>query len=134
MIPETTLARFQANAETEMRNVCTINAPGSSSGGLDPDTWLETVTPGSLLYSGRCKVRVPGGAATGQNREVVGDRVYITQPVLSIPAASPRIPPESVVAITGPAGHTLVGRRYRVIGQVDGTAMTAQRMLVEAVS
>jgi hypothetical protein len=65
---------------------------------------------------------------------VAQDRVYITQPVLSIPVSAQRVPSESIVVITGPADHMLVGRRYRVTGLVDGTEMTAQRMLVEGVS
>jgi hypothetical protein len=128
------LTRLQGQAESRMLNTCVITAPGTASPELDPDTWLPVVTPGGTLYNGPCRLRVPGGAATGQNRDVAQDRVYITQPVLSIPVSAQRVPSESIVVITGPADHMLVGRRYRVTGLVDGTEMTAQRMLVEGVS
>jgi hypothetical protein len=133
------LAELQAEAESRMRDSCTIRARGTSTGDVDPVTGVEVTVPGALLYSGKCRLRMSGMVSGSSSSQVAGDQVTVSSPVLSIPVSAPRIPVSSIVEITGvplddPAGHLRLGLRAPVTGLVLGTDMTAQRVTVEAVT
>jgi hypothetical protein len=122
-----------------MRDTCTVTVPGAASGALDPATWLPTVGAGLTVYSGKCRLRMGGTVAGSQAQDVVGTLVSTSTPTLSVPISAPRLPVGAVVLITDvpdddPAGHLRLGLRLRVVGQVLGTDMTAQRLTVEAVT
>lgn len=132
-------ARSIAIANARMRDTCAVSAPSTLSGSIDPATGLESVTPGASIYSGPCRLRMAGNISGSNARDVAGDRVSTSTPMLSVPVSAPRIPVGAVVTITDvpdddPAGHLRLGLRLRVIGQVLGTDMTAQRVTVEAVT
>lgn len=135
------LAVFQAEAESRMRDMCTVTLPASGPGTVDPGTGLETDLPGVLMYSGKCRLRMAGKVATSgtNSSSVAGDQVVTSTPMFHVPVTAPRIPVGAIVKITGvpaddPAGHLRLGLRLRVVGLVLGTDMTAQRVTVEAVT
>jgi hypothetical protein len=130
---------FQSEAESRMRDTCVVSVPGSTAGELDPTTWLPTTGAGSTVYSGKCRLRMGGTVAGSQTADVAGTLVATSTPTLSVPISAPRLPVGAVVLITDvpdddPAGHLRLGLRLRVVGQVLGTDMTAQRVTVEAVT
>ena len=133
------LAEFQVEAESRMRDTCSITVLSSVPGTIDPLTGLESVTDGAALYSGPCRLRMAGTVSGSTARDVAGDRVTTSTPTLSVPVSAPRVPVGAVAVITGvpaddPAGHLRLGLRLRVTGLVLGTDMTAQRVTVEAVT
>jgi hypothetical protein len=133
------LARSQERAESRMRDTCTVTVPSAASSALDPTTWLPTTGAATTVYSGKCRLRMGGTVAGSQAQDVVGTLVSTSTPTLSVPISAPRLPVGAVVLITDvpaddPAGHLRLGLRLRVVGQVLGTDMTAQRLTVEAVT
>lgn len=131
------LADFQVEAVSRMRDTCTVVLPNTTAGTVDPATGLEAPVAGTPIYSGKC--RLGGTVAGSAQATVAGDRVSTSTPTLSVPVTAPRVPVGAVVTITGvpaddPAGHLRLGLRVRVVGQVLGTDMTAQRVTVEAVT
>jgi hypothetical protein len=133
------LVEFQAEANSRMRDTCTVTVPSSEPGVPDPVTWLEPASAGTLVYSGPCRLRMGGTVAGSSQATVAGDRVSTSTPTLSLPVSAPRVPVGAVVLITAvpaddPAGHLRLGLRLRVVGLVLGTDMTAQRLTVEAVT
>jgi hypothetical protein len=133
------LLEFQAEAESRMRDTCAVTLPSSGPGTVDPGTGLEIDTPGALVYSGMCRLRMAGTISGSSARDVAGDRVSTSSPTLSVPVTAPRLPVGAIILITGvpaddPAGHLRLGLRLRVTGLVLGTDMTAQRVTVEAVT
>lgn len=130
---------LQAEAESRMRDTCTVTVASTTQGTIDPDTGLETDADPTTLYTGKCRLRMAGTVSGSTTREVAGDRVSTSSPTFSVPVSAPRIPVGAVVTITAvpvddPAGHLRDGLRLRVSGLLIGTDMTAQRMQVEAVT
>lgn len=127
-------------ANSRMRDTCRAFIEGqASSGVLDESTWLPVENPDSDIYSGPCRLRMGGTVAGSSAADVVGISVATSTPTLSVPISAPRLPVGAVVLITAvpaddPAGHLRLGLRLRVVGQVLGTDMTAQRLTVEAVT
>lgn len=133
------LAAHQVRAVSRMRDTCVVTSQATAAGVLDPETGWPASGVGSTVYSGACRLRMGGTVAGSTSREVAGDTVATSTPTLSVPVSAPRIPIGAVVQITGvpaddPAGHLRLNLRLRVVGQVLGTDMTAQRVTVEAVT
>lgn len=122
-----------------MRDTCSVAVPSTTQGTIDPDTGLETDAAPTVLYTGRCRLRMAGTISGASARDVAGDRVATSSPTLSVPVSAPRLPVGAIVTITAvpaddPAGHLRQGFRARVSGLLLGTDVTAQRVQVEAVT
>jgi len=133
------LAILQGEALSRMRDVCSIQLHSLVAGVVDPATGLESATDAVTIFTGACRLRMGGTVAGSAATSVAGDRVSTSTPTLSLPVTAPRVPVGAVVTITGvpsddPAGHLRLGLRLRVVGNVLGTDMTAQRLTVEAVT
>lgn len=131
------LTTLREEAESRMRDTCSVSAPGSS-GDLNATTGLPSETAGGVIYTGKYRMRTPGSGSPS-DRTVSGDRVPVSTPIASFPVSAPKIPVGSIVTCTAvppddPAGHLRLGRRVRVTGLVLGTDQTAQRVQVEAVT
>lgn len=126
------LANLRAEAESLMTDTCTITVPSSGAGSLDPTGW-PTNPAGTVIYSpsspekGKCRLRMGGTVSGSSSRAVAADRVFMSQPVLSLPISAPVIPVGALV-VTGS------GIRAKVVGQILGSQMTAQRVTVEVVT
>lgn len=140
------LREFQAEANSRMRDTCTVTVPSSEPGAIDPVTWLETTTAGTVIYGpdiaphyGMYRLRMGGTVAGSASTSVAGDRVSTSTPTASFPISAPAIPVGAIVVCVAvpaddPGGHLRLGRRVRTTGLVLGTDMTAQRLTVEAVT
>ena len=135
-------AAFRARAaeatEARMRDTCSFSTPGSP-GVIDPVTGWQPPSAGTLVYSGKCRFRMVGRVGAKSEQQVVADLVALSDPILSVPLSAPQLPVGAVGSITAvdpddPAGHLRLGLRMRVIGQIFGTDMTAQRVTVEVVT
>lgn len=124
--PVEVAAAGQAVAESRMTDTCVVTVPGSDPGPLDPSGW-PTTPAGTVVYSGRCRIRMGGTVSGSSSREVGEDRVFMSQPILSVPISAPTIP-VGAVAVLGS------GLRTRVVGRVLNTQATAQRVTVEVVT
>lgn len=125
-------------AEARMRFQCQVTVPASGSGGLDETGW-PTNPAGTVIYSGKCRFRMGGTVSGSSSREVAEDRVFMSQPILSVPVTAAAIPVGAVAVITAvpdddPGAHLWLGLRMRVVGRVLGGEMTAQRVTVEVVT
>ena len=121
------LADGRVLAESRMTDTCTITVPSSGVGTpLDPTGW-PTNPAGAQVYSGKCRLRMGGTVSGSSSRAVAADRVFMSQPVLSLPISAPVIPVGALV-VTGS------GIRAKVVGQILGSQMTAQRVTVEVVT
>lgn len=120
---------LQAEAESRMVDTCvaTVTAAGSGEPVLDESGW-PTTPAGTVVYAGKCRIRMGGTVSGSSSREVAEDRVFMSQPVLSVPVSAPTIPVGAVVVL----GST--GLRMRVVGRVLNTQATAQRVTVEVVT
>lgn len=128
----TALARGRAAAEALMVDTAEIRADDGGSV-FDPDVGDYVVTPGTLLWSGPCRVQmqsvVPQEVAAG------GAQVTLQRSELHIPVSAPDIPADSVVKITAVSAtsdQALLNRKYRVLGSFAGTQKTARRLPIEA--
>lgn len=133
------LERSQARAESRMRDMCTATRQSAAPGTLDAETGWPTVGAATTVYVGKCRLRMGAAVSGSTSRDVAGDKVSMSQPVLSIPVSAPRLLVGDVVVIDGvpnddPAGHLRLGIRCRVVGLVLNQDATAQRVTVEAVT
>jgi Family of unknown function (DUF6093) len=137
MTLDAVLNHARAQAESRMRDTCTVTAPGTS-GELNAATGLPSHTAGAVIYAGKYRLRTPG-TGSPSDRQVSGDRVALSTPTAFFPVSAPPIPVGAIITCTAvPAddagGHLRLGRRVRVTGLILGTDMTAQRVQVEAVT
>lgn len=102
----------------------------------DPDTY-EEVDEFAVIYSGRCKVRMP--VATDPNTGVipgqvaVKDKLFLSLPIGADGAADLAV--DDVWECTAnPTDPSLVGAKLRVMGGHHQTFATAHRYPVEEVS
>lgn len=133
------MAVMRRMAEKRMVDTIRVSLPGTDASILDPDTGLPAETPGGVLWTGPCRLRLAGGVSGSAFRRVGADTVSLALPILSVPVSAPRIPIGAICVITAvppddPAGHTRLNLRLRVSGLNLGTEMTSQRMSVEVVT
>ena len=128
------LPNMRERAEALMVDTCTITS-GEASTTFDPNTGTYTTTPGSTVYTGKCRVQVTDSVTTtGEN---VGEQLVITERVtISIPVSADPVPINSVVTITAvdDISTVAVGAQYRVTGSHAGTHKTARRLPCEQVT
>jgi hypothetical protein len=92
------VTRGRRAAEALMVDTCTVHAPGDGST-IDEETGAVVPTLGDLLYSGRCRVRMPAAAedevTSGGSERTVSD-FMVSLPLLE----SAGIPIGAVVTLT----------------------------------
>lgn len=120
------LARARKAAEDEMVDACTIVELGAPVTDADGDVTI----PGTVVYSGACKVQTyepyekspeAGGAVSTVQRY----RVHV--PVGSFDPAVGHV----VVVTAARLDANLVGRQYRVTGLLHKSQASAYRLLVD---
>lgn len=132
------LTTGRAMAESLMRFTCQATVPSTGQGGLDGTGW-PTNPAGTVIYTGKCRFRMGGTVSGSSSRDVAEDRVFTSQPILSVPVTAAALPVGAVVKITAvpaddPGAHLWLDMRMRVVGRVLGGDMTAQRVTVEVVT
>lgn len=85
MSAATAIARGRVAAERLMVDSCTITRPGEGEPVFNNDTGQYDPPPPVTVYSGRCRVQVPGDIASSQD-VAAGEREWTTQQaVVSLP-------------------------------------------------
>lgn len=126
-----TARRGRRRAESLMVDACEIRTK-PTVGELDPETGARPETPGTVLYTGKCKVQTyEAHEQTPQS----GQHVYTVQRYyVHIPAAED-VPVDARVTITASElDPNLVGKTYRVAGGLHKSFSTANRLLVDEVT
>jgi hypothetical protein len=113
-----------------MVDTCELRAP-------DTRVWNEatgtyTNTPGTLRYSGKCKVQTTD--TIGRDRPA-GERVTVaTRFEVHLPMTAAAALVDDVITVTSSTlDPQLVGRGFRVASLIHKTYMTARRVAVEEV-
>lgn len=118
------LPELRAQAESRMRDSCTVTRPGAPV--WNPTTLQNDATP-VTVYTGKCRVK----AAVMRDRTVtVADQALIeSQFILSLPIdTSAAVEKDDVVTIDSSATDlATVGRTYRVIAAPAPSDATARR-------
>lgn len=119
-------------AEAHMVDECEIRRP-DVVGALNPTTGAQPVTPGALVYSGKCKVFTYEPAETVS---LSGQHAATVQRYrLHIPVATGGVQVDDVATITAATyDPQLVGNRYRVAGLLQMSLGRDQRLMVEEVT
>ena len=126
------LPELQAEAESLMRDSCTITRTDPDAPWVRGEDGIEQPPEPTVVYTGRCKLQsfVPHESTP----DVGGATVTVQRTMLHIPVSSPPVKPGDEVVVTASIGG-LAGRRYRV--SYDGpykTWATATRVYVDEVS
>jgi hypothetical protein len=126
------VARFRGIAESYMVDECEIRRP-DVVGALNTSTGAQPVTPGTLVYSGKCKVFTYEPAETVS---LSGQHAATVQRYrLHIPVATSGVQVDDVATITVAAyDPQLAGNSYRVAGLLQMSLGRDQRLMVEEVT
>jgi hypothetical protein len=120
------LARREA--ESEMRETCTVTAAGAGyPGEWNPVTLQHDAPDAATVYTGKCKVRF---GATRARQADAGDQLFAEQDLtVSFPvAASTEITKDCLVEITESEDAALVGRKFRITADRAQTNATSRRL------
>lgn len=119
MLAAADLATAVSLAESLMVDSCTIRLP-STRGPFNESTGQYAVTPGAVVYQGKCK-RVAAGTMPVISES--GDRdVTQVRSEIRIPVASDHVPVGAIVTLDAcPHDPSSAGSKYRVTGHVDRT-------------
>ncbi|MEY4081474.1 MAG: hypothetical protein RL430_1904 [Actinomycetota bacterium] len=121
------LARREA--ESEMRETCTVTAAGAGSPGeWNPVTLQHDAPDAATVYTGKCKVRF-GNTRARQGE--AGGQLYAEQDLtISFPVeGTTSIVKDCVVEITGSADDAaLVGAKFRITASRAQSNATSRRL------
>jgi hypothetical protein len=84
------VANARQAAESLMTATCTIRQRGTGTT-TDPDTGEVTPVAGSVVYSGKCRIKPGGGVDPGGAREIGGGEAFTYDLEVWIPFSAPRI-------------------------------------------
>lgn len=127
------LPHLRDHAESNMRDTCTVTAPGAV-GAWDENTGTYAHAPDLTLYAGKCRVRMPNQA---ERESISGDADWtVSGVIVALPVAgTAAIPVGATVTITAcEMDPGLVGQPYRVAGPHAQSQATARRLRCVAVS
>lgn len=129
------LPELQAQAESMMRDACTVTVPGEGRGPWNDDTGTYDPPAPVTLYAGKCRVRQPN---TGGNTADAGEATFnVSDRIVSLPlsgdgyaAGVTGIPVGATVAITATVGDPfMVGKAFTYLSPASQqTYPTARRM------
>ena len=125
-----TLPLLRAQAESLMRDTCTITRPGVPQ--LDENTGLLTA-PEALVYEGKCKVQSKDSSTASLDAGGAVFRVVSRQ--VHIPVGVADVRNDDVVTVTASLLNPFgVGRKYRVEGFTPDSFDTAARIPVKEIT
>lgn len=129
MTLESTLTAGRQQAESLMTDTCTITR-GAASPVLNESTGKYD-TPGSTVYSGKCRVRSAGNVGS-QGRDAGDAFAIVARPTISVPVGSASFVTGDLVTLTdAPLNPQLVGARFKVLSVSDQSQPTALRLECE---
>ena len=121
------LPELRAQAESMMRDSCTIRAPGTA-GAWDEATGTYAVVPGVVLYAGHARVRRPN---TAEREATAGEADWtVLGAVVSIPVGVDTDVPVKAVVTVDHCEHdpALTSRVFTVVGPHSQSHGTARRL------
>ncbi len=130
MSATTAAVRGRTAAESLMVDSCTISRAGAGEPVYNPVTDTYTYPAAASVYSGKCRVKPANVADTDDEagETVVGVRRF----VVSLPMSVTAVRRDDVVTVTTSAlDPGLAGTRFRVLGAVKGSQVTARRLACE---
>lgn len=127
----TLAARF---AESLLIDACTISAPSTRTGPIDPETGERELVPGTVRHAGlRCKIQTyEANEATPES----GQHLYSVERYrIHVPESTAGIQVNDEAVITASRRPSNVGRRFRIaaIGS-DKTYPSALRLQVDEIT
>ncbi|CAN5808384.1 hypothetical protein BH24ACT15_BH24ACT15_37540 [soil metagenome] len=118
-------------AESLMPDTAEIRRPGSG-GGTDPVTGEWTPTVGTLVYSGRCRIRTPQTVV--EQQLVFGDdQVTRTRYLGIFLHAVGDVKIDDMVTVTVSVDPMLLQHRLRVVSVMVSSYLIARRVGLEAI-
>lgn len=119
---------MRQQAESLMTDTCTITR-GAASPVLNESTGKYD-TPGSTVYSGKCRVRSGNTQASGRD---AGDAfALVNRTTVSVPVGSAAFVTGDLVTLTdAPLNPQLIGARFKVLSVSDQSQPTALRLECE---
>jgi hypothetical protein len=100
---------------------------------LDEDTGDYVYPPPTVVYTGKCRLRLPN--LNVKQVDAAGQQLVVQQSVLSIPLAAVGVKPNDVAEIThNQLDESLSGQKFRIVGNSEQTISTARRFSIERTS
>lgn len=123
--------RGRRRAESLMVDACVIREP-STFGAMDPGTGQRTETVGAVVYEGRCKIQT---YEAHESTPASGQHVWSVQRYSVHLPATVEVAVDCMVTVTASVlDANMVGRRYRVAGDLHKSMATANRLVVDEVT
>jgi hypothetical protein len=114
-------------AESRMTDTCTIGGESTGEGTWNPATEVYDIDPATLVYTGKCRVKMPRSMAIEPDAgETTG---VVIRPEIHIPADVTGVAVGHRVTITSAVFNpTLEGVVFRVTSLFRDSQATAQRL------
>lgn len=123
--------RGRRAAERLMVDAVVIRQP-STRGEMDNDTGQATVTPGAVVYQGKCKVQT---YEAHESTPDSGDHVYSVQRLSLHLPATVQVDVDYIATITSSVlDPNLIGKKFRVAAFLHKSFATANRVQVDEVT
>ena len=127
------LPEMRAQAERLMTSTCTIRADDGGEPVTDPDTGAVTWTAGTLIYSGKCRLRQPG--TWGRQAQAGGEQVSPGSYQLSVPFDVTGLARTQLVTIDDSPDPAAVGKKLEIRETPPlGDNLSARRLICEEAS
>lgn len=126
------LPQLRAEAESQMRDTCTITRAGTGKGPFNQTTGQYDKPPRVTVYTGKCRVQIKSVIASGSDASA-GERVGTVQELeLQLPVAgTDGIAIHDVAKIlTSAHDDSLVDREFTVTARHEKSQATARRLRV----
>ena len=142
MSQKATIQRGRLFHERLMSSTATIRRVTDQTLSSDPNS-LELDETTEVVYSGKCKIRLPAASAAISERDTLGQNLAFGEGILSLPVvADPEtdtgdpgdVHKNDILTIdSNPEDPTMVGRTYRVKRSATQSSATQRRLVVESV-
>lgn len=100
--------RRSAVGDRGLPDACLIERPSTTAPTIDPDTAAMTMTAGTTVFAGACRVQPE---ATQDSTVVIGDQATVLHRYrASIPHDAPQVLPDDVLTVQSSTDLQLVGR------------------------
>lgn len=128
------LAEFRADAESNMRDACTISRAGKGNGPFNEATGHYDPPARETIYSGKCRVQIVSDSPSDTNageREGARQTYVLQLPVLTSGDVAVNDVVELTTCVNDPS---LEGRKFTVAGRHGKSQATARRLRVTEVT
>lgn len=128
------LPQLREQAESNMRDQCTITRASLGNGDWNPETGQYHPRPSVTVYTGKCRIQIVSENSTDTD---AGGREWSTQAsVIQLPVlASTEVAVNDVVKVTACDNDpSLIDREFTIAGRHGKSQATARRLRMEEVT